>query len=92
MELLRPTGLGVHNALIKKERASELVRFCFRWLFPFQYGVEDSFNLRFRIVAGVESAESVIGQTAAHGLEVVVSFLQGFTQFGVTAYFHVGGF
>ena len=66
VELLCPSGLGIHYCKVVKGRAAEFVQFKLVRVFSVKYFLEYQLDFGIGIVAGVEGLESVVGKLAAH--------------------------
>ena len=91
MELLRPPGLRIHHGKVVQDGALVLDGVIFIYRRARKGGSEYSFNLAVVIVLGVERVKTVVGETAAHRGEEIVTLPERFHQGGVGTDLDAGG-
>ena len=90
VELLCPSGLGIHHCHVVQEGAAELVQFVLGGALAEENHLEDGLDLDLLVVGGVEGLQAVVRKAAAVGSEEVVPLLQGLDEVGVGIYLHAG--
>ena len=92
MELLGPSGLGVHDCHVVQEGAAELVQLHFRRLLAKEHKFEDSFDFDLLVIGGVECFQAVVAEFASHEGEEIVTDLQSLDKVGIRVDFLVRSF
>ena len=80
MELLCPSGFGIHHCKIVETGAAEFLQFALRRSLAEEDHLEDGFNLDLLVVSGIEGLETMVGEFASHRFEEPVTLPQSLDQ------------